>query len=327
VTVASVGDVVGTARDSVGRYFSLVSALPSALLVFYGFALFESHGWSGAPDLRRTGNAVLHLGVGGSLALTGVSIAVAVALHPLQFAMVQLLEGYWGAGALAQRVRSLRMKHHSQRLNHLMDLMSDANDALYRRPPQEEDPDPGARLALISRIGEIGRLLQNQPLDPDHVMPTRLGMTLRHFEHSAGTPFGLDAIQVMPYLARVARPEDMTYVNDQRSQLDLAVRMTVTAMFACLLTIAALFRDGLWLLTALVPYLVAYLSYRGAVVAAGQYGRAVAVAIALNRFALYEQFRLPLPVTADNERHSAETLSAFMHFRPKVNTTYHHPKQ
>jgi hypothetical protein len=324
--MTSVGDVAGTARDSIGRYFGLVSALPSALLVFYGFVLFDSHGWSGTPNLGRAGNAVLHLGVSGSLALVAMSIAVAVALHPLQFAMVQLLEGYWGVSALAQRVRSLRMKHHSQRLTDLADLMSDASEALLRRPEQEADHDLGTRLALVSRIGEIGRLLQNQPLAPDDVMPTRLGMILRHFELSAGASFGLDAIQVMPYLARVARSEDMAYVNDHRSQLDLAVRMSVTAMFACLLTITVLCRDGLWLLIALVPYLVAYLSYRGAVVAAGQYGRAVAVVIALNRFALYEQLRLPLPATAGDERRSAETLSDFMYFHAEVDANYRHPE-
>lgn len=322
--MASVSDAAGAARDSIGRYFSLVSALPSALLVFYGFVLFESHGWSGTPDLGRAASAVLHLGASGGLALVAISAAVAVALHPLQFAMVQFLEGYWGVSALAQRVRSLRMKHYSQRITDLTRLMSKASEALLRRPEREADPDLDTRLALVSRIGETGRLLQNQPLGPDDVMPTRLGMILRHFELSAGAPFGLDAIQVMPYLARVARSEDMTYVNDQRSQLDLAVRMSVTAMFACLLTITVLCRDGLWLLITLVPYLVAYLSYRGAVVAAGQYGRAVAVVIALNRFALYEQLRLPLPATAGDERRFAKTLSDFMYFRAEVEATYRH---
>ncbi len=321
VTMATVGDVAGAARDSVGRYFSLVSALPSALLVLYGFALFASHGWSGPPNLALVGSAVLRLGIGGSLALVAVSIAVGLALHPLQFAMVQLLEGYWGVSAPAQRLRRMRMKHRWEHLRALRIQMSQGEDEL-DDPPE----DLGERLALLSRVGELGRLEQNQPLYVDHAMPTRLGMVLRYYELSAGNPFNLDAIQVMPYLARVARSEDMAYVNDQRGQLDLAVRMCVTAMLACLLTIVVLSRDGLWLLVALVPYLVGYLSYRGAVVAAGQYGRAVGVVIALNRFALYEQMRLPLPATAGAERRAAETLAGFMGFEHDVDAVYQHPE-
>lgn len=129
----------------------------------------------------------------------------------------------------------------------------------------------------------------------------------------------------MPYLARVAKPEDMAYVNDQRSQMDLAVRMSVTAMFACLLTVIMLWRGGLWLLIALLPFLVAYLAYRGAVVAAGQYGRAVAVVIALNRFALYERLHLPLPVSAGAERQAARSLGDLMDYSDTFVATYRHP--
>lgn len=103
-------------------------------------------------------------------------------------------------------------------------------------------------MALISRIAESGRLSQFRLTDINEVMPTRLGMVMRFYESLAGEPYGLNSIQVMPYMARVAKADDMAYVNDQRSQLDLAVRMSVTALFACVLTIVMLWRDGLWLL-------------------------------------------------------------------------------
>jgi hypothetical protein len=114
----------------------------------------------------------------------------------------------------------------------------------------------------------------------------------------------------------------MAYVNDQRSQMDLAVRMCMTGMFACVLTVVMLWRSGPWLFVALLPYLVAYLAYRGAVVAAGQYGRAVAVVIALNRFALYERLQLPRPATASAERKAARSLRGLMEFSATFRATY-----
>jgi hypothetical protein len=277
-------------------------------------------------DLRQGIRATLHLGIPGALVLLGASIGVGLVLHPLQFALVQLLEGYWGASNLAEWARSVRMNHHWERVNSLMFKNSLGVRELKRRGSPDDDTELAARLHLVSRIAETGRLMQGQPITPDEMMPTRLGLTLRFYESSAGAPYGLDAIQVMPYLARVASQDDMAYVNDQRSQMDLAVRMSFTAMVACMATITILWKDGLWLLLALMPYGVAYLAYRGAIVAAGQYGRAVAVVIALNRFALYERLRLPLPITASAERELAKNLYGLMDYDDAFDSTYHHPE-
>jgi hypothetical protein len=309
----------------VGRYFSLVSALPSVLLVFYVFFLVSSGSWSGRPDWREAVSDITRLGVRGSLALIGVSVGVALVLHPLQFALVQILEGYWGVSRVAEHARSVRMKHHWERLTALSVQKSRNEDELLARGEGYEDEDIRARMRLVSRIAESARVLQGQPSEPDLVMPTRLGIILRYYETTAGSPFGLKAIQVMPYLARVAKPQDMAYVSDQRSQMDLAVRMSVTAMLACLATLVMLWRGGLWLLIALLPYAVAYLSYRGAVVAAGHYGSAVGVVIALNRFALYKRLRLPIPATAGAERDAAGSLSGLMDFSDEFETPYQDP--
>ncbi|MBV9142977.1 MAG: hypothetical protein JO115_19040 [Pseudonocardiales bacterium] len=322
--MTSVSDVASATRESIGRYFSLVSALPSTLLVFYVFLLLASGGWSGPPDLRRAASITLHLGLTGIFSLIVASIGVALVLHPLQFVLVQLLEGYWGASWLAERARSFRMQHHWQRVYTLRQQFTQSRDELADRGGSADDEYLRERMAIVSRIAETGRLSQFQPTTADEAMPTRLGTVLRFYESSAGEPYGLNAIQVMPYMARVANADDMAYVNDQRSQLDLAVRMSVTAMFAFVLTVALLWRDGLWLLVALLPYLVAYLSYRGAIVAAGQYGQAVAVVIALNRFALYERLHLPLPATASAEREAAGELAKPMDFDNTFAATYHH---
>src|SRR6202034_1644617 len=80
------------------------------------FVLIASGAWSGTgePDWARAGNAFTHLG---DLALiTLISIAFGVVVHPVQFALVQFFEGYWGTGRLAQRARVARVRHHLERL-------------------------------------------------------------------------------------------------------------------------------------------------------------------------------------------------------------------
>jgi hypothetical protein len=74
--------------SAIGRYFSIVSFVPSLFLASFTFVLIKSGAWSGngAPDWAKAGNALTNLG---NLALlTLISIALGVAVHPVQFALV-----------------------------------------------------------------------------------------------------------------------------------------------------------------------------------------------------------------------------------------------
>ncbi len=73
-------------------------------------------------------------------------------------------------------------------------------------------------------------------------------------------------------LALAARPEDVRYLDDQRIQLDLAVRMCFTAVLATFISGSLLWRDGMWLLIVPIPGALAYVAYRGTVVSAREYG-------------------------------------------------------
>ena len=321
--MANIADIAGATRQSIGRYFSLVSFIPSALLVAYVFALLSSGALHRPPDLGSVTHAVSKLGIADVAALVFVSVGLGLALHPLQFAFVQFFEGYWGTGSLAQRARSARIWWHWQRLRALQDQSNYGNDLL---SDQEDDEDLRRRIAIVSLQDEADRLCADQPKLIYDTMPTRLGNVLRYYESSAGAPYGLGAIAVMPYLARVAPAEDMAYVNDQRSNLDLAVRMILVSAIAFILSVGLLWRYGLWLLVALVPYTLAFLSYRGAIVAARAYGRAFAVVIALNRFALYERLHLPLPPNIFEERRNNETLVEILNYNASESLKYKHPR-
>ena len=321
--MADIADIAGATRESIGRYFSLVSFIPSAILVAYVFVLLSSGVLHRSPDLGSVAHAVSHLGLAEVGALTFVSVGLGLALHPLQFAFVQFFEGYWGTGPIAQRARSVRIWWHWRRLRA---LRIQSNSENYRLTEPVNDEDLRKRIDIVSLCHEASRLSAGQPLVLDQIMPTRLGNVLRYHESGAGVPYQLDAIGVMPYLARVAPAEDMAYVNDQRSNLDLAVRMIVISAIAFIISLALLWRYGLWLLVAIVPYALAFLSYRGAVVAAGAYGRAFAAIIALNRFALYERLHLPMPKNTSEEQKNNEKLGNVLNYSKYESLEYKHPK-
>lgn len=307
---------------AIGRYFSVVSFIPSLFLVGFTFSLIESGAWSGneGPDWVRAGNAFTHLG---NLALlTLISIALGVIVHPVQFALVQFFEGYWGTGRVVQRIRVARIMHHlGSRKSHFSGIKR-TQKALNE---QVEPQGSVGRAELLSLRDESDRLFGGYPLAVDDVMPTRLGNVLRRYERLAGAQYGLEAIGIVRHVALVAQAQRVDYVNDQRQLLDLSVRMCATSIFATLIAIAFLWHHGPWLLIALVPYGIAYLSYRGAVVVAHEYGSALSAMIDLDRFALYDALRLPRPATTAGERLVNSKLMRLVNHSPQVVLRYEHP--
>jgi hypothetical protein len=172
---------------------------------------------------------------------------------------------------------------------------------------------------------EAARARRKFPTNLDEVMPTRLGNVLRRAESRAGSQYKLDSFQAVPHLLLISPTNHVDYVNDQRSQLDLAVRMTFVSIAASVTAIIFLWPYGTWVLIALIPYALAYLSYRGSVVAAGHYGTALEALINLNRFSLYQQLHLQLPASTEIERAKNEKLINLLNYVPKITVDYEHP--
>jgi hypothetical protein len=289
--------------SAVGRYFSVVSFIPSLLLTGFTFLLIQSGAWnrSGNLDWAAGGNAFTRIG---DLALlTLISVALGIAFHPIQFALVQFFEGYWGTGGMAQRIRVSRILRHRDRFLYLRNGPGPEATLELKEAAKKGMPFEGkARFERISISEESRRMAGAYPAEEDDVMPTRLGNVLRRHERLAGSQYGLEAATVIRHIALVAPPQRLGYLNDQRQLLDLSVRMSATSILATLIAVAALWRHGPWLLIALVPYGIAYISYRGAVVVAGEYGSAFSTIIDLDRFAFYDQLRLPPPKDTEDER-------------------------
>jgi hypothetical protein len=312
--------------SAMGRYFSVVSFIPSLFLTGFTFLLIESGAWGeGAGlDWAKAGNAFTHIG---DLALlTLISMVLGIAAHPIQFALIQFFEGYWGTGQLAQRVRVARMLHHRGRFIFLRHGPGPEARIELREAAESGEPFKGkARIERLSISEESRRLAGEYPAEDDDIMPTRLGNVLRRYERLAGSQYGLDAGTVIRHIAFVAPPERLGYLNDQRQLLDLSVRMCATSVLATLIAIASFWPHGPWLLLALVPYAIAYVSYRGAVVVAREYGAAFATIIDLDRFAFYDYLRVPLPKNTDAERHANAQLMRLLSHNRRVVLPYEHP--
>jgi hypothetical protein len=312
---------------NIGRYFTVVSLLPSAAFTAYIYLLFKTGAWGGAVSWSA---AVTQFNIGDAGLLTIASFVIALAMHPVQFALIQLLEGYWGAGPGSRQIALLRIVHHRRRCRLLEDRATAAASALEQLPAPERPSGEDASLDALDAFlvnYESQRLRAYYPEDIQDIRPTRLGNVLRRYEASAGSTYGLEAIPSVPRLAVVAQPPELDYLQSQRMQMDLAVRTSVLAMAATLITVAVMFQHQAWLLVALVPYAVAYSAYRGAVTVAGEYGTAVAVLIEMSRFSLYERLRLPLPKTLGEERDLNKALmKAFRLQRRGLWFNYAEPK-
>jgi hypothetical protein len=309
-------DALAGPAQTIGRYFSILSVVPSALLVTFFLVLDNSGAWSGRPDFDRGFAA---LGDGGFSKVGQIvlaSLLIGLVLQPLQYMLVQLAEGYWGTSKLATALMRRRISHHRRIRKTLRASRDNSEEAMDNAGTRAENLSSvvvaeQAQLDLL-HYQEAERALLSYPQMPNDVRPTRLGNVLRRYESEAGAPYGLGLPTIAPHLALIAPKDHMDLVNDQRTQMDLAVRLTVISVIACLLSIVFLWRDGLWLLLATVPYVLAYVFYRGAVVVAADYGVALSTVVDLDRFGLYDKMHLPAPKTLAAERALAANVMALL---------------
>jgi hypothetical protein len=173
--------------------------------------------------------------------------------------------------------------------------------------------------------GRSGYQEESYPPRPSFVQPTRLGNVLSRYESMLGAPYGIDIVVAAPRLAMVAGERELGYLDNQRTQLDLAVRTSFMALLATAATLVLTWRDGVWLLLALLPYGIAFLAYRGAIVVAHEHGISLAVLMEFNRFALYERLRLKPPQNSDEEQVLNSSLMDVFRSRESRRLVYEHP--
>jgi hypothetical protein len=292
----------GTSR-TVGRYFGIVSAVPTLLLTAYIYLLIASGAWSDRPDFRSALDTLEASAATSIVLLLGTALFLALTLHTIQFAIVQFLEGYWGGNPIARFMRAARTAAYASRRDENRARFAEANSVLRRT-----DPSSLLHFRAMADYADAARIEGSYPRDKAHIMPTRLGNLLRKYETDAGRGYDIRILDRATHLALVAPTNHVEYLNDQRNALDLAARLCASGIIATVVTVVLMWPWDLWLFLAFAPYLLAYVSYRGALVAAHHYGAALGALVDLNRFRMYEAMHLRLPNDITEERDQNERM-------------------
>jgi hypothetical protein len=275
--------------------FVLVSYLPTYAAVLT-VAFFLAAGAPGPVDVGTALDRLDSLSAGQLVLLGLVVLVLAVVLHPLQLPLVQSLEGYWPErpARLGQRCRARQERRRGRLVERT------------RVPAQGADEQEAER-ALVA----AWQLSRRFPPAGRPLMPTALGNVLRATEARAGAAYGADTVTWWPRLYPQLGERVRAVVDDRRDQLDLACRLSVTALVGAVVTAGLLARSGWWLAVPLVLVGFGLLAYRAAVSAAVGFGEAVRTSFDLHRFDVLAALHLPLPADPAAERLANERLSRF----------------
>jgi hypothetical protein len=290
--------------------FHLVNGLPATTLVLFVGLAGLSGGFTGQASfdrLRQELEATSLVEIG--LAAFAV-LLVALVSNSFQTKLVKILEGYWKPTGLRGRFleRGLAL-HDARRLkfgvnqtdqwkpnwwqNAWLDRLPAERRAEMRMRHQEWAREQYVFYPRRPSDSEFAEAEEGEILD--RLMPTQLGNALRHAEDFAGQRFGLDAIQVVPYLIDIAEPNMVELVEDARTELDVSVKFVFVWFVCSIVGVVAFFDDGPWLLAPLAAFILGWLSYRGAVSAAQGYGLSLVQLVDLYRFDLMVKLHWPLP--------------------------------
>ena len=277
---------IASTGEQVGTRFNIVSAIPTTVLIVFVAAVLLSGPPEQAPDISKAGRALGSLSVV-DLVLVILGLALGLLTHPLQRALIQVLEGYWApVGALA--VAAERGRERYRERVRVLDGLRTAQGAITRREARYP-------WLIEQRQDRAQEQRKDLPDDLDHIMPTRLGNVLRRAEVLAGARYGMDALEVIPRLYPVAPAAMVDMIEDARNQMEVAARFVLVWLVATAFSLAVFAPYGPWLMVPLVTYAMAYLSYRGAISAARSYGDQLMIAIDLYRFDLIKQLHYALP--------------------------------
>ena len=242
----------------VGRYFGLISTVPSVLLAGWIYILLASGAWNGAPDISTLAahSPIKHPGaLAGALAL---ALTLAFVGHSGQFSLVQLMEGYWGSTRFGRNLHDRLVLVHLRRLAASENLAERGEDLQTELPAVASGnlsehvsfwalaTTPADAMKAIrsqTMIDQGDAIAKGYPEEGIDTLPTKLGNVLRRHELLAGKAVDLPVLQWATHIGMVADPAHNAHLSDQRTQFDLAVRMTANAALATVLTFALLWDE------------------------------------------------------------------------------------
>jgi hypothetical protein len=277
--------------------FLFVTLMPNALLAIVVGTLLAAGAPSQSPSLSQARDVLGALSIADAIGIASLLIIAAVALHPIQYPLIQLLEGYWHPLPWGP-------------------ILSEAAARRYERKyfalrAAERQADPSTRTGFAMASAATAGLLW-LPDDEVKLLPTSLGNTLRAGEERAGARYGLDISLVIPRLVPLIAPDIRERLADRRNQLDAAARLCVANLVAVVVSVGLLLPTGDWLYVPLLLFAVAWACYRASVAAAQGYCVEMAAAVDLYHRQLWHALALQPPLNLKQERDRAEIINAYL---------------
>lgn len=231
---------------------------------------------------------------------------LAYLLKPFTRLMIQLYEGYWPSLTLQKLFTDLPLLGEKS-------IWEKKNNQLLTT---KEDKQKYNHLQT--------QLFYNYPLKENLIMPTRLGNTLRAAENYSYIAYGMESVfwwpRLWPLLPDVVRKE----IDESLVSLVALLNFTSLIVAVAIFGSYSLRQSGLYRLAWLelfVGIILAYISYRAAVLQAEDYGESIRAAIDLYRFNLLKALHQPLPKNRDIEERYWGLLFSWLYTRNKSAAT------
>lgn len=241
----------------------------------------------------------------GLVALVLASLAVSITLQPLQFRLVQLMEGYWSSPFLDGLFR-LGIRRQSRRRQILATRLT-------------APPDDVLTAAEVSRMETAADALRTRYPREERLLPTALGNVLRAAEDQGASRWSASAVTLWPRIFPLLPPDHAASLEDEVLQLDLSARLTVTWAAASMTSAIILTRSPMgmvrnpsWALACGALVALSWLSYRGAVESALAHGRDIEVTVDLYKGLLLDALRLPEPQAVRQEQRLLAQVTALL---------------
>jgi len=291
-------DLIIQSLKEFGSRLQVIGLLPTFLAVSVVTFMFAADAPANELSWHRVVAVAASIGGPGVIVVSAVSIAIAVSLQPLQFRLVQLMEGYWPAWFPASLAR-VGVWFETRRRERLRDRLTSSPNLI----------STTARTVARERAQNAESQLHQRFPSQDRLLPTALGNALRASEDSVGQRYGLQSVVIWPRLFHLLPDKVRSGMDDEVTQLDVSVRLTFTwtlAGVASAIVLAqnlpALMKHPTWILVVLAVFSLARLSYQSAVESAIAQGVDLEVAIDLYRARVIDAMRLHPTDSLDAER-------------------------
>jgi hypothetical protein len=249
---------------------------------------------------------------GAALLVSVFILAASVVLFNLNIPIVRLYEGYPWKDSLIGRAMTALQRRRFEQVRRVRERLRWLRRHARKAGVHDALPDLGmvqGRLGLIMNAA--------YPISAEHILPTRLGNTIRAFETYPKRQYEIDAVPLWPRLQAVVPPDRAQALDGAKTAFDFMIHCSFLSALLGLATAAA---GVYWRQVTAGPIapgvaapafaLLAYLFYSAALDRAGEWGLQVKTTFDLYRLTLLEKLGYKVaPANLSEERRMWEAIT------------------